>query len=406
MAISQSLNNGIKQIINNVASKSLNENSQSHIDYKVFSGYKNLKDTLRLRGILNLEVATAPTANTNYTIEYKADHYYRLIQDFLLKLNANINVKQWNDLSFCRIFQVYENIGELPYCNAPTSITIAANQTKGSANFEILIPVWFMMPDMIGATQSFILTMLYSTMQAQFKVNTATGIISSVKQGNTTLTLQGNNAQANLSFSNITLDSASDFWIVRDDYLKSSTKDEVLQKMGMIYETSTIAHTFTANGQNQYIELMPTTEKILKDIFIVCRDAVTGKRVDNVFKNIKISDGDRPLVDVNPIFLREQANERYNLSWDLYDAVNPNSPDGQGYLYGVHRIDASYFGELQNALLATGDWRQPYLWLDIENIETETQDRQLLVDVYQSFCSVPASIQAQANAYVAQQRSV
>lgn len=401
---SPALNRGIKQIINNIPSKSLNENSQSYVDYKIFSGYKNLKDVMTLKGELVLEVFTAQNTDKTYKIDYKADHFYRLIQDFLLKLNSNINVKQWNDLSFCRIFQAYENIGELPFCNVPRELKVLANQKIAKANFEIIIPVWFIMPDMIGATQSFILTMLYSTMQSQFKVNTATGIIASVKNGNTALKFSGADQNANININNTTISSASEFWIVRNDYLQGSSVDEVLEKMGMIYETSTIAQTFTADGQNQYIKLMPTTEKILKDIFIVCRDSQTGKRVDNIITNIRVSDGDRPLVDVAPRYLRELANERYNLSWDLYNAVDETSPDNQGILYGVHRVDTSYFGELQNSLEATGDWKQPYLFLDLEGLNNLQGD--LLVDVYQSFCSVPQSIQAQANAYVREARSV
>lgn len=391
------LNTGIKQVINNIPAKTIIENSQTYVDYKVQSGYKILKDVMKFEGQIKFKPTTPPTAATTYNIVWKSDHLYRLIQNYLLKLNSNIEVKQWTDLSFLRYFQAYENIGSLPYEKVPMSISFAANQAEVIADFKILMPLWFIMPDMIGVTQSFILTEIYNMMQAEFKVGFVQDQILSIKTGNT-------NFNGKIELQNAYIESASEFWIVPANYLNSNSADEALQKMGMLYKTNTIVQNFSSEGQNQYIKLMPTTQLILKDLMIVTRDSATGQRVDGLISRIKIADGDRPLVDVSPDYIREMNNERYNLSWDLYAQTNNNSPDKQGILYGNNRIDTTIFGELQNAMLATGNWNQPYLFLDIQNLNSLQGDLQ--VSVYQSSAVVPQSVQQKANQYAKTARSV
>lgn len=398
MSSANFLNTGIKQIINNIPAKTIVENSQTYVDYKVQSGYKILKDVMKFQGQIKFKPQTAPTAATTYNIVWKSDHLYRLIQNYLLKLNSNIEVKQWTDLSFCRYFQAYENIGDLPYEKVPMQLNFAANQAEVIADFKILIPLWFIMPDMIGVTQSFILTEIYNMMQAEFKVGFVKDQILSIK----------NTAQADfvgsIELQGAYVESASEFWIVPANYLQSASAEEALQKMGMLYKTNTIVQNFSSEGQNQYIKLMPTTQLILKDLMIVTRDSATGQRVDGLIDRIKIADGDRPLVDVSPDYIREMNNERYNLSWDLYSETNSKSPDGQGILFGNNRVDTTIFGELQNAMLATGNWNQPYLFLDISNLDSLQGDLQ--VSVYQSSAVVPQSVQQKANEYAKTARSV
>lgn len=385
------LNTGIKQVINNISAKSLQENSQTYVDYKVQSGYKILKDVMKLQGQIKFKPTTAPTAATSYNIVWKSDHLYRWIQNFLLKLNSNIEVKQLTDLSFLRIYQAFENIGDLPYEKVPVQINFSANEAEVIADFKLLMPVWFIAPDMIGVTQSFILTEIYNMMQAEFKVGYIQDCIQSIKDSSGTAFAGSIEAVAPY------IESASEFWIMPSNYLQSATADEALDKMGMLYKTNTIVQNFSSEGQNQYMKLMPTTQLILKDLTIVCRDSVTGQRVDGLISRIKIADGDRPLVDVSPDYIREMNNERYNLSWDLYNATDATKPDNQGILYGVNRIDTTFFGELQNAMLATGNWNQPYLYLDIQNLDSLTGDLQ--VSVYQSSFVVPQAIQQRANEY-------
>lgn len=392
------LNTGIKQIINNIPAKTIVENSQTYVDYKVQSGYKILKDVMKFQGQIKFKPTTAPTAATTYNIVWKSDHLYRLIQNYLLKLNSNIEVKQWTDLSFCRYFQAYENIGALPYEKVPMQLNFAANQAEVIADFKILIPLWFIMPDMIGVTQSFILTEIYNMMQAEFKVGFVQDQILSIKD------TSSNAFEGSIELQGAYVESASEFWIVPANYLQSQSADEALQKMGMLYKTNTIVQNFSSEGQNQYIKLMPTTQLILKDLMIVTRDSETGQRVDGLIDRIKIADGDRPLVDVSPDYIREMNNERYNLSWDLYSPTDSKSPDGQGILYGNNRIDTTIFGELQNAMLATGNWNQPYLFLDISNLGSLKGDLQ--VTVYQSSAVVPQSVQQKANEYAKTARSV
>lgn len=396
------LNTGIKQVINNIPAKSIIENSQTYVDYKIQSGYKILKDVMKFEGQIKFKINTPPTATggTNYNITWKSDHLYRLIQNYLLKLNSNIEVKQWTDLTFLRYFQAYENIGSLPYEKVPIRINIPQNASEAVADFKILMPLWFIMPDMIGVTQSFILTEIYNMMQAEFKVGFVKDAMLSVisDAGADYFTL------GNVELQNAYIESASEFWIVPANYLNSASAEEALQKMGMLYKTNTIVQNFSSEGQNQYIKLMPTTQLILKDLMIVTRDSATGQRVDGLISRIKIADGDRPLVDVSPDYLREMNNERYNLSWGLYAETDDSSPDKQGILYGNNRIDTTIFGELQNAMLATGNWNQPYLFLDIQNLNSLEGDLQ--VSVYQSSAVVPQSVQQKANQYAKTARSV
>lgn len=398
------LNNGIKQIINNVSSKEVKQGSNAYVEYKTYSNYKLLKDLWHIEGKVKLTLKTAPTAKTAYTIEYKADHFYRLFTSILLRLNANISVKQLNDLSFMKFYQVFENIGDLPFCDVPTAFEVNANQTEVTLPFKFLVPFWFIAPDMIGATQSFIFLEIYNSMQTSFEVGYYKDIVSNIQdaKGTSLFSYQdltnGTEPKVTFELDSMNVRSASEFWIVNNDYLKVGSAKEALAKLGSLYVTKHYSQTFKGNGEGQYIKLTPTTQETLKDLTIVARDSVTGKRVDDVIKRIRVANGDRALVDCEPIFLRENNLERYNLSWDLYNEFDATQPDNQGKLYGVDRIDTTYFGEIGNAILATGDWQQPMLFLDFQNMNK--LEGELLIDVYQSSFQVPQAIQSAINKYV------
>lgn len=386
-AISEALTRGIKQVINDASAIAYKENAQLTLDFKTYDFYKLLKTLIRVKGKIAVTIPTAKSSETTVDITYKSDYTYRLLTNFLLKLNSNIEVKQLSDLSYLRYYSIMENIGRMPLENIPTSVTIPANQTETLVDFEFFLPIWFIMPDMINSTQTFIYTELYNTIQAIFDCRNYNSIVASAT----------NDAKLEIYSANI--DSVSTYWIQKSNYLESSSQKEALMKMGALFKTNTYQENFTSGGMNLYIRLMPTTQLVLKDLLIVFRDS-TGQRVDDVCTRLELRNGDRPLINVAPNIVRQEMIDRYDLDWSMFNAQDDTQKDKQGQLYGVYRIDTSIFGDLENSLDATGNWNQPYLYMDIDQQALEKIGGILKVDVFQSSVKFPEVLQSLANQYV------
>lgn len=249
------------------------------------------------------------------------------------------------------------------------------------------------MPDMINATQTFIYTELYSSIQSTFTAVPYNAIIKEVRVDSAV------NKTAKISISNANIDSVSSYWIMQNSYLNGGDVNEIMAKMGALFKVAEKTQTFASSGANQYIRLMPTTQLILKDLIIVCRDSKTGQRVDNIMTRLEVRNGDRPLINVEPNIIRQQMVDKYNLNWDMFKEIDNKEKDKQGCLYGVLRIDTNYFGDLENALLATGNWNEPYLYFDLDRKGMEALQGNLIVEIYISSVEVPSVLQSLANNY-------
>ena len=387
MSINQALTRGMKQVLNDASAVSYKQNAQVTLDFKTYDFYKLLKSLLRVKGSIEVSLENVATEDTEVTIQYKSDYTYRLFTNFLLKLNSNIEVKQLSDMSFCRYYAIMENIGRLPLENIPTKVTIPNGKQSQQVDFEFFVPLWFIMPDMINQTQTFIYTELYNTIQAIFQCESYESIVKKVTPS------------AKVALYNANIDSVSTYWIEDSNYLTGSTQQEVMAKMGALFKTNTYQENYTSGGTNLYVRLMPTTQIILKDLLLVCRDQ-QGNRVDDVITRLELRNGDRPLINVAPNIVRQDMVDRYDLDWSMFNATDDSQKDGQGMLYGVYRIDTSLFGDLENALLATGNWNQPYLYFDLDTKKMEEIGGILKVDVFQSSVSVPSVLQTLANSFV------
>lgn len=394
--INTALTTGIKQILNDASSVTYKDRAQLTLDFHTYSNYKLLKSWIRVKGKVTATLATPLTTAGSVGLVYKSDYTYRLFENFLFKLNSNIEVRQLNDLSYLRFYSALENIGRLPLENIPVSFDFKANEQDSVAEVEFLLPLWFIMPDMINQTQTFIYTELYNTIQAIFSTNDYNSIVKSATAGATKKEV-GTDINFKLEAN---IDSVSEYWIVNNDYLQGATQQEVLAKMGAIFKVNTYQDNFTGSGKNLYIRIMPTTELILKDLTIICRDKATGQRVDNAITRLELRNGDRPLMNVSPNIIRQEMIDRYDLSWDMFKETDETQKDKQGLLYGVLRVDSSIFGDLENGLRATGNWNQPYLYFDLDQQVVNSLGGGIDISVFQSSVQVPSVLQSLANQYV------
>lgn len=392
--ISQALTTGVKQIINDSSSIAYAENANLTLDYKTYNGYKLLKNWLRVKGTLRIELPNTTSVERDIEIIYKSDYIYRLLQNFVFKLNTNIEVRNLVNMAFYRFYEIMENIGNKSLENIPTKVKMPPQENTLNVPFEFFIPQWFIMPDMINSTQTFIYTELYSSIQSTFTAVPYANIIKEVRVDNAI------NTTSKIFIPNGNIDSVSCYWIMENGYLEGGDVNEIMAKMGALFKVAEKTQAFTSSGANQYIRLMPTTQLILKDLVIVCRDSETGQRVDNIMTRIEIRNGDRPLLNVEPNIIRQQMIDKYNLSWEMFNEKDDKEKDKQGCLYGVLRVDTNYFGDLENALLATGNWNEPYLYFDLDREKMEALQGSLLVEIYLSSVEVPSVLQSLANSKV------
>lgn len=173
--------------------------------------------------------------------------------------------------------------------------------------------------------------------------------------------------------------------------------------MGGFFRTTSFTEYVSLGAKGALLDkFTPTTNVSLGSIILILRDSLTNKRIDNVIENFRFTDGTKPLFDIKPEFLRQDLKSRYKLSLGLFDAIDEGEPDGMGALHGVHKLDTTYFGELDNAILATGNWQRPKLYLDMKSVSDElSSGAQVKIEVYQNFYEVPQMTQNMANNFVA-----
>lgn len=391
---------GIKQVINDISATIVPLNSKISADLSIFTNFKNLNTYLILSGnlVFSIPTANADTA-TEIEITYKDDHFYNLISNVQLKANQTIFKNLQNNASFLRFWEAFYQLGHEYPSVIPQTATIPAGETSVSVPFEIYMNIPFAMLDMQNPQQTGLLTWLYSTINLSLTSNNVTNVIQSIdaKQGATEI------ENVSYKIDSVILESASNYQVVNNDYLTKDTTGApldytgVFQKIGGLYKTDSMSQIFVSQGNNQLFKLLDTTTLSFKDIFIVFREADTLNRVEGVVDRIRITNGNSPLIDIRPQIIRCNNQERYKLIPKNFQSLDPDSPDGVGCLYGVYRVDTSYFGDLLNGELATNNWAQPQLYFDI-NKNINSLSGGLAVELYLGYKEVTKEMQARINA--------
>lgn len=400
-----SITQGIKQLQSDAPSENLSFGSSGTLNFKVLTPYKALHTMLRLKGTIKVESSSAvQNADTKVAIQYKDDHFYNLLSSFQFKADNDVIKDLQVNLAFFRFWLAYVQEGYELIQNIPSEVTIKNGETSAEVPYEVDIMIPFLMYDMLNIWQTALLTWLYKSIYANFKVMDADAVIKDVTSQNTT-----NLPQNNLSFSivNPTAESYTDYDIVDVNYLNTNeagkplTQAEVLQKIGGYFKVVTQVQNFTAQGNNMFVKLLPTNIMLFKDLFVVVRDAATGERVDNVIDKITLKDGSRAIVDIDPRAIRNGDIFKYKINPNLFAKSNLTYPDGKGVLYGVYRIDGSNFNNLSNSKLATYSWNNPMLYFDINsNITSHTSG--LNFEIIQCYKEVSDSMLKVANTFASE----
>ena len=392
------LNTGARQVTSDINPTVLRVGATTSqtVDLQRKQWYKLLNSVLVIKGQLQAtcESSVTESAEKVVSIPYKSDHLYNIINNLVIRLNNAYEVKNYTRLAFLRFINLLQDEGYADFAVIPRSITIKQGETSGVADFKLMIPISFLMYDMTGKTRSFLATWLYNALNMTWQTGPIDNIIKE----------QPTNAKIDYVKDSVTLESSSEYWITGQGVFSGANTSEVLNKMGVIYRVTSFERDLGLGSNNVVIDdFTPTTNTILSNFWIITRDPATGQRIDGVIKRFKFADGDKPLFDCTPDILRQLLKSKYNFSTALFTKNDSNEADGQGALYGVHKIDTSCFGDIDNAVLAVGNWRQPKLYLDIASECAELSEkskRQVKFEIYQTFAEVPQIIQNLATQYV------
>ena len=394
------LNNGARQVISDINPTIIRagESSTQVVDLQRHQFYKLLNSVLVFKGEFEATCDSTETESAEKVvkIDYKSDHLYNLISNLTIKLNSNYEVKNFTRMSFLRFANLLQDEGYADFAEVPKSITIKQGETSGRASFKLLVPLSFLMYDMSNKIRSFLATWLYNAVQMSWQNVIIDNVLS-----------QPTDARISFVKDSVTLESTSEYWITGAGVFTGSNVSEVLNKMGVFYRVTSFEKNLSLGSNNVVIDdFTPTTDIILSNFFIILRDPKTNKRVDGVIKRMRFTDGKKPLFDCHPDALRQLLKSKYNFSTALFNKEDAGEPDGQGALYGVHKIDCSCFGDLDNAVLAVGNWRQPKLYVDLESTCADLSGNEVKFEIYQTFAEVPTLTQNLANQYVSTTQGV
>lgn len=396
MSISYGLTTGSRQVLSDINNAKLGKAGTTQTEsLQIQQWYKLLKSTIKIAGQIKAQITVAASKDTEFPISYVNDHFYNLLSNFQIRLNSNYEVKNFVNLAYLRYLSLILDEGYTDMAKIPSAVTIKQGQTEGYADFELYIPINFLLFDMQGSVRSFVATWLYNAIQATWRNESDEAVLST--------TSTGGNVEAKVSIESKTIESASNYWITGSGVFSGGTQAEVLTKLGGFYRTTSFTEYVSLGAKGALLDkFTPTTNVSLGSIILILRDSLTNKRIDNVIENFRFTDGTKPLFDIKPEFLRQDLKSRYKLSLGLFDAIDEGEPDGIGALHGVHKLDTTYFGELDNAILATGNWQRPKLYLDMKSVSDElSSGAQVKIEVYQNFYEVPQMTQNMANNFVA-----
>ena len=389
---------GARQVISDINPTIIRagESSTQVVDLQRHQWYKLLNSVLVFKGEFQAKLNDASateSAEKRIKIDYKSDHLYNIISNVTLKLNSNYEVKNFTRLSFLRFVNLLQDEGYADFMSVPKEIVIKQGESTGTASFKLCVPLSMLMYDMGNKIRSFLATWLYNAVQLTWQNVVIDNVLT-----------QPTDAKISYVKDSVTLESASEYFITGAGVFSGSSVSEVLNKMGAFYRVTSFEKNLSLGSNNVVIDdFTPTTDIILSNFWIVLRDPVTNKRIDGVIKRMRFTDGNKPLFDCSPEILRQLLKSKYNFSSALFDKEDAGEPDGQGALYGVHKIDCSIFGDLDNAVLAVGNWRNPKLYVDLETTSAELSSEangQVKFEIYQTFAEVPNLLQNLANQFV------
>lgn len=389
---------GIKSIQQDSPAKTLVWGGNLTNEFKTLKNYKALSTILKIKGSVVATANTVANADATVNIKYKNDHFYNLIKGFKFQADNDVIKNLQENVAFFRFWLVYYQEGYESLQKIPQTITIANGQSQGKADVELSIIIPFVFYDMVNLFQTSLLTWLYDSIFANYQVTDSNYVVDSISVSD------GGLSSASVSFENFSMESYTDYAIVNNAYLTHSESgvalnaNGVLNKIGGYFKVDSKSEIFTGQGNNQFIKLLPTNVMQFKDLFVICRDVETNKRVDGIINKITLKDGSRSIVECDLNTLRNFDLLKYKISPSLWNQTNLNYVDGVGPLYGVIRVDGSNFNDMTNSVLATGTWANPYLYFDInENIQNYSKG--VKFEVVQCYKEVSQSTQSKANAF-------
>lgn len=395
----ESLTQGRLQILSDINKQKLDGKSQT-LDLQIRQWYKNMKTYLRFSGVLKFVCQSSDTESGEKTFDlrgtYKSDHFYNMVSSLVIRLNSSYEVRNYAKLSFLRYFNLLTSEGYANFENLPKSVTIPSGKTEAEVSFDFVVPIHFTMQDMQGRERAFIATWLYNAIQITLENNGIEEVFDLTK-------LETKHTGLSVDFKEKWIESTSAYWITKPNPFNASDLAEVTSAMGGNYKVTSFPNPVFMGSKDFVIDqFTPTTNVNLTGFLIVCRDPETGERVDGVIDRLKFADGDRPLFECDPIFLKQFTREKYNFSRELWNKSDSSELDGMGALYGVIKVDTTFFGELANSMLAVGNWNRPKLYVSMkpQGANGYTKDR-VTVEIYQLFYEVPEITQKQAINYVA-----
>lgn len=352
------------------------------------NNYKMLGEWLTIENNFTIELPTNATSDTTINFSYADGSFFKQLKNFQWKLNANETIKNIPDLEYYKILYHLNNNGLRPYNNAPKSVTIPQGQKSANINIQFVVPMPLISEQNINFLSTFICAWLYQN-------NTIQGDCVSVND-----IVSVNNPNATITPNSLKIKTTGEFWIVDNDYLYASTTEAVLEKIGYLPRTTSKLQPFTASGADQIIDLNPTDLENLNRLVLIVRDAETKQRIDtSVIERIRVTDGFRDLIDTDPVILNQFTANRYDLDFKKsFSAVDDDELDGIGALYGVLTIDTSFFGDMKNAVLATGNWAKPKIYLNIGDLSNYTKGIEICV-LTDSIVQIQA-LQSMINNYV------
>lgn len=390
------LNTGALQLLPDINKEKLEGKSQT-FNLQIQQWYKNMKTYLRFTGSLKFDIATAPSSDTTYDLggTFKSDHFYNIVNSLVFRLNSNYEVRNYTRLSAVRQFNLICSEGYRSFEKLPKSVTIKANQTSALVDFDFIVPIHFTIQDMQGRTSAFIATWLYNAIQLTL-TNGDIGDIFDLEK------LSTKHEGLSVSINERFIESTSCYWITGAGVFEADSVQGVLSQMGGAYRvTSFMTPVYMGSKDFVIDQFTPTTNVNLTGFLIITRDPDTGERVGEVFDRLRFVDGSRPLFECDPEFLKQFVKEKYNFSNELYEKEDATELDGQGALYGVIKVDTTFWGEMSNSMLAVGNWQKPKLYVNMKSQAQSgyTKDR-VNVEIYQFFYEVPQMSQKQALDYV------
>lgn len=373
---------GRKEVIQDGNGENWKPNSNVTIKAGIYQNKRNLAHILYVEGLLKAEIPASSTSESVVNIQWQEDYLYNMFENFQINLNGTIQVKDTLDLRIFRYWNALYNRGKFAFEKIPTSITIPAGETTGTAKFSCPIVIPYAIYDMLGAPQCNIPTWFFQTFNITYKNAPLDSILNPV--------VSEGSVSASVSIDSCTVNPYAKYFITQPI---EGNAQQILEGLGKLLTTKFISKNFGGGGTGQYIDLPNFIWA--RDYTIILRNSITKKRIPlEVIDRIRLADGNFVLVDTKPDILINDLVQRFSLSRELWSPELTDSPDGVGTLHGVLSIYTNYFGDMNNSLVFKS-LNQPRITFDFNNELASYlgEGEALNVEVYSTYMETPTAFE-------------